>query len=191
MPVAPLFLWTMCCVVIRVDFLHCTIMMSGISLPHFCMKCVLGSLLNQSCSLLAIQMSSLSLLLTHRRGVRLDVTMNGLWGAQSERCFVDVRVFNPYAASNKCSFLSATYKKHENIKRHAYSQWIRKIKHSSFMPLVMPATGGSHYLLHALGFSFMRDSYAITLDWLHCHLSFSLLRSAITCLCGAQSSSGH
>jgi len=27
--------------------------------------------------------------------------MNGFWGSQSERCFIDVRVFNPYAASNK------------------------------------------------------------------------------------------
>ena len=32
--------------------------------------------------------------------------MNGFWGGQSEKCFADVRVFNPYAASNKCSSLS-------------------------------------------------------------------------------------
>ena len=52
-------------------------------------------------------------------GARLDIAMNGFWGGQSEKCFVDVGVFNPYAASNKCSSLSAAYKKHENIKRHA------------------------------------------------------------------------
>ena len=72
----------------------------------------------------------------------LDIAMNGFWGGQSERCFVDVRVFNPYTASNKCSSLSATDKKFENIKRHAYSQWIRVVEHASFMPLVMSATGG-------------------------------------------------
>jgi len=29
-------------------------------------------------------------------GARLDVATNGFWGSQSERCFIDVRVFNPY-----------------------------------------------------------------------------------------------
>jgi len=28
-------------------------------------------------------------------GAHLDVTMNGFWGGQSEKRFVDVRVFNP------------------------------------------------------------------------------------------------
>jgi len=51
-----------------------------------------------------------------QEGALLDVVMNGFWVGQSERCFVDVRIFNPYAASNKHSH-SATYKKHENIKR--------------------------------------------------------------------------
>jgi len=57
-------------------------------------------------------------------GAHLDVGMNGFWGSQSERCFIDVWVVNPYAASNKCSSLSAAYRKHENIKRHAYANRI-------------------------------------------------------------------
>ena len=32
-------------------------------------------------------------------GARLDIAMDGFWGGRSERCFVDVRVFNPLAAS--------------------------------------------------------------------------------------------
>jgi len=74
--------------------------------------------------------------------------MNGFWGGLSQRCFVDVRVSSTliYAASNignKCSSLSATYKKHENIKGRAYGQQIREVEHASFTPLVMPsATGG-------------------------------------------------
>jgi len=28
-------------------------------------------------------------------GVHLDVAMNGFWGGQSEKYFMDVRVFNP------------------------------------------------------------------------------------------------
>jgi len=54
-------------------------------------------------------------------GTRLIETMNGFWGGQSERCFVDVRVFNPYASFSKCSSLAAAaYKKHENIKHCVY-----------------------------------------------------------------------
>ena len=33
--------------------------------------------------------------------------------------------------------------------------------------------------------------YNVVMAWLRCHLSFSLLRSAITCLRGARSSTGH
>ena len=32
-------------------------------------------------------------------GARLDIAMNGFWGGRTERCFVDVRIFNPYAPS--------------------------------------------------------------------------------------------
>jgi len=85
-------------------------------------------------------MSSLSLHnCKHTRGC---LSGCGFWGSQSERCFVYVRVFNPYAPSNKCSSLATAYKKHENIKRHAYGQWIWEVKHASFTPLVMSATGG-------------------------------------------------
>ena len=57
-----------------------------------------------------------------QEGACLDVAMNGFWGGQSERWFVDVRVFNPYAPSNKYSSLAAAYKKHESIKCCTYGQ---------------------------------------------------------------------
>jgi len=84
-------------------------------------------------------------------GARLDVAMNGFWGGQYEKCFVDVRVFNPYAASNRCSSLSAAYGKHENIKRRAYDQRIREVEHASFTLLVLSATGG--YLMKPPSFT--------------------------------------
>ena len=52
-----------------------------------------------------------------QEGACLDIAMNGFWGSRSERCFIDVRVFNPLAPSNSSSLLSSTFKKHENIKR--------------------------------------------------------------------------
>ena len=63
-------------------------------------------------------------------------------GGRSERAFVDVRVFNPFAPSNAASSLSTCYKKHENSKKRAYGQRIREIEHTSFTPVVMSATGG-------------------------------------------------
>ena len=41
---------------------------------------------------------------------RLDVSMCGFWGGRFEKAFIDVRVFNPSAASNRSSSLTATYK---------------------------------------------------------------------------------
>ena len=93
-PVVPLFLWTMYCLVLRVDFLHCAIMMSGISLPH----------LTEVCSQVIVEPElqpvsnpdEFSLATSNtQEGAHLDVVINGFWGGQSERCFVDVRVFNP------------------------------------------------------------------------------------------------
>ena len=75
-----------------------------------------------------------------QEGARLDIVMNGFWGGRYERCFVDVRVFNPYAQSNVNS-ISAAYRRHENIKRRAYGQRVREVEHSSFTPIVMSATG--------------------------------------------------
>ena len=46
--------------------------------------------------------------------------------------FFDVRVFNPYAQSNRQQNLTSTYRKHENIKKRAYEQRVREIEFGSF-----------------------------------------------------------
>ena len=131
-------------------------------------------------------------------GARLDIVMNGFWGGRSERAFVDIRVFNPFAPSNNTSSLPTCYKKHENIKKRAYGQRIRENEHASFTPVVLSATGG---LAHEATFFYKRlasllshkwgDEYSSVMGWLRCSLSFSLLRSAIQCIRGARSSIGH
>ena len=75
-------------------------------------------------------------------GARLDIVMNEFWGERSERAFVDIRVFNPFAPSNNTSSLPTCYKKHKTIKKRAYGQRIREIKHASFTPVVLSATEG-------------------------------------------------
>ena len=64
-----------------------------------------------------------------QEGVRLDIAMNGFWGGQTERCFVDIRVFNPYVPSN-AGFTTTAYRRHENIKRHDYGQRLREVGHA-------------------------------------------------------------
>ena len=61
-------------------------------------------------------------------GARLDIDMNGFWGGRSERAFVDVRVFNPFAPSNISSSLSSCYKKHENIKKELMDNASERLK---------------------------------------------------------------
>ena len=75
-------------------------------------------------------------------GARLDIAMNRFWGGRFERTFVDVRVFNPYAPSNRNSTISTCYRNHENQKKRTYDQRIREVEHATFTPLVLSATGG-------------------------------------------------
>ena len=73
-------------------------------------------------------------------GVRLDIAANGLWGGRHERTYFDVRVFNPYAPSNRHSTPAATHRHHENIKKRAYEQRVREVEHSSFQSTRRPYT---------------------------------------------------
>ena len=41
-------------------------------------------------------------------GARLDIVANGFWGGVYERAFFDVRVFNPFAPSNRHSLFLPT-----------------------------------------------------------------------------------
>ena len=69
-----------------------------------------------------------------QEGARLDIAADGFWGGHFERAFVDVRVFNPYTASNQHQQQSAVYRKHENEKKRMYEQRIREVEHGSFTP---------------------------------------------------------
>lgn len=109
------------------------------------------------------------------------------------KCY-DVRVFNPFAPSNRHSSLASTYRQHENIKKRHYEQRIREVEHSSFTPLVFSLSGGigpaasAVYKRLASQLSGKwKQAYSTTLGWLRCRISFSLLRSAIMCIRGSRS----
>ena len=75
-------------------------------------------------------------------GARLDVAMYGFWGGRFEKAFVDVRVFNPCAQSNRRSPLTSVYRRREQEKKRQCKQRVREVEHATFTPLVMSATGG-------------------------------------------------
>ena len=50
-------------------------------------------------------------------GACLDIAINGFWGGRYERSFLDVRLFNPYAPSNRNTSIERYFKKHEQEKK--------------------------------------------------------------------------
>ena len=131
-------------------------------------------------------------------GARLDVAMYGFWGSRFEKAFLDVRVFNPSAQSNRHGSLAAVYRRHELEKKRQYEQWVRDIERATFTPLVMSTTGGmgkaasTFYKRLASMLSEKRDvSYGKTMNWIRCRLSFALLRASIMSIRGARSSRRH
>ena len=132
-------------------------------------------------------------------GARLDIAMNGFWGSKHERSLCDIRIFNPLAPSNRNTNRTSCYRKHERIKKNAYEQRVREIEHSSFTPLIFSATGGMgseatvfyKRLASLLAIKWDNPYNLLTMSWLQCRLSFSLLRSSIRCIRGARSHRGH
>lgn len=128
---------------------------------------------------------------------RLDIRCRGFWQS-GEDAFFDIRVFNPFAASNQNRAntpLTSIYRKHEQEKRRSYDQRVREVEHGSFVPLVFSATGGMGpsttvaYKRLASLLSQKRDHpYAETMRWLRCRLCFGLLKAAIVAIRGSRSS---
>ena len=130
-------------------------------------------------------------------GARLDVVAEGFWDHR-QKAYFDVKVFNPLAPTYSSISLSQCYRRAELEKRRLYEEHIREIEHGSFTPLVFSCSGGMGPLvtivyrrLASLISEKSSQSYSMTLYWLRCKLSFSLLRSAITCLRGSRSSYHH
>ena len=97
--------------------------------------------------------------------------------------FLDVRIFNPHAPSNRNGQLSAYNRRHEQVKKRVCEQRVREIEHASFTPLVLAIEATHFYkrLASCLASKWCR-SYSSVMSWLHCRLTFSLLRSVIQCI---------
>ena len=89
------------------------------------------------------------------------------------------------------------YRKHESIKRRTNEERVREVEHGTFIPLVMPLTGGfgraanvCYKRLASMLALKLDQSYSHTINWLRCRLCFSLLRASIQCIRGARSARG-
>ena len=127
---------------------------------------------------------------------RLDVKARGFWGPQ-QCAYFDVRILNPNTPSYRATQMSACYRRHEREKRRAYEQRVLEIEQGSFTPLVFSTSGGmgsgatAAYKRLTSFLSIKREQpYSTVMSWLHCRLSFSLLRSAVMALRGSRSRHG-
>ena len=76
------------------------------------------------------------------RGAHSDVAVDGFWEPGRVRTFCDIRVFNPFAPTNRKSSISSTYRAQESEKKRQYNQRITEIERGSFSPLVFSSSGG-------------------------------------------------
>ena len=122
--------------------------------------------------------------------------MYGFWRGRFEEAFIDVRILNPNAQSNRHALLSSIYRKHEQEKRREYDQRVREIEHATFTPLVLSTTGGmgqaaTFYRRLASMLAKRNIPYSMALNWIRRRLSFALLRASIMSIRGAWSSRHH
>ena len=117
-----------------------------------------------------------------------------MWGGRFERCFFDVRVFNPYAASNRSAHIQSAFNKHEAEKRRHYAERVREVEMSGFTPLVLATTGGmgsaatTFYRRLAVLMAERRSvGYHTHISLIRSRLAFALLRANVMCLRRARS----
>ena len=118
---------------------------------------------------------------------RMDICV---FGGRNREFVLDVRVFDPFAPSNKQSTLPSIYTKHERGKEGIWSMSSR-YRVCNFHPL------GSltHWWFGKEGILLLQgtclSSLSTTTNWIRCCFSFALLRSSIHCIRGAHFCCSH
>ena len=99
--------------------------------------------------------------------------------------FFYVKVFNPFSKSYANTPLAQCHRCLEQDKRRSYKHKVREVEHGCFSPLVFSTSGSLgptvtvvYKRIASLIAEKKEQPYSLTLFWLCCRLSFSLLRSA-------------
>ena len=124
-------------------------------------------------------------------GARLDVSARSLWNPL-ERAFVDVRVFNAQAPSNRSlGAITSMYSHHERLKKNAYNRRVIEIDHGTFTPIVLSTTGGmgreAETFFKKLADKMARKTgqrYSEAITFIRKRLRFDLLRTTVIALRG-------
>ena len=121
---------------------------------------------------------------------RLDISARGFW-TKYQMAFFEVRVFDPYAKRYSAQSLQRCYINNEKEKKRQYNMRALQVENGSFTPLVFSINGGMGreaskcYSRVTEMLSEKRDKpYSLTMSWIRRKLSFSLMRSIITCIRG-------
>ena len=119
---------------------------------------------------------------------RLDIKTRGFWNLAQDAYF-DVRVFHRNAPCCRSRDLASVCKQHESAMKREYNQRIQNVEHGVFTSLVFTTTGSmgkegtTFYERLANMLSHKQEkSYSVVMGWLHCRLSFAILRSSIMSL---------
>lgn len=96
-------------------------------------------------------------------GARVDVAVSGFWGGRYEKSYLDVKVFNPFASNMS---RENCYHKHEVDSNQTFSGGMAKQATTFYKRLASMVAG---------------QTYSVTLCWLRCRISFSLLRLSYPC----------
>ena len=172
-----------------------------LGLSHNEVRDLLGEVLDEICvnvslepALKPLDGEQLAPTANSSESARVDIKAGGFWGESRHECaFFDVRVVYPHARSHRHRSLPQIYRSQEQEKRRQYEERILNVERGTFTPLVFSATGGAGPAATAFlkrltdkYASRKSSSYAQTLNWIRCRLSFALLRSGILCLRGAR-----
>ena len=119
------------------------------------------------------------------------MSARSLWNPL-ERAFVDVRVFNAQAPSNRSLGATANiYSFHERQKKNAYNRRVIEIDHGTFTPIVFSTTGGmgheAEVFFKKLADKMSRKTdqrYSEAMSFIRKRLRFDLLRTTIISLRG-------
>ena len=124
---------------------------------------------------------------------RSDIKCCGFW-TEKRQAYFDVKVVSPFARSYSNLTTAALYSKAEKAKIAEYGERIRQVEHGDFTPLVFTCSGGlapqSSMMVKRLAEKLSTKqnlSYSVVSGWLHCRLSFALLRTTLRCVRGTRS----
>ena len=106
-----------------------------------------------------------------------------------ERVFLDVRVYNAEAPSNRIlKTILMMYSHHEEQKKHAYNARILEVERGVFTPLVFSTSGGMAKTLFKRVAAKMTDKtgqkYSETITSIKKRLRFNLLKTMVIALLG-------